>query len=29
MLWNAKMRFGKTMTSLQLIKEEQFQKSLS
>ncbi|MCO4489102.1 Type II restriction endonuclease [Streptococcus infantarius subsp. infantarius] len=28
MLWNAKMRFGKTMTSLQLIKEEQFQKVL-
>lgn len=28
MLWNAKMRFGKTMTSLQLIKEEKFQKVL-
>lgn len=28
MLWNAKMRFGKTLTSLQLIKEEQFQKVL-
>ncbi|MGT2951008.1 restriction endonuclease [Streptococcus cuniculi] len=28
MLWNAKMRFGKTITSLQLIKEEQFQKVL-
>lgn len=28
MLWNAKMRFGKTMTSLQLIKEERFQKVL-
>ncbi len=28
MLWNAKMRFGKTLTSLQLIKEEQFKKVL-
>lgn len=28
MLWNAKMRFGKTMTSLQLIKEEKLQKVL-
>lgn len=28
MLWNAKMRFGKTLTSLQLIKNEQFQKVL-
>lgn len=28
MLWNAKMRFGKTLTSLQLVKEEQYQKVL-
>ncbi|WP_105124543.1 Eco57I restriction-modification methylase domain-containing protein [Streptococcus suis] len=28
MLWNAKMRFGKTLTSLQLIKNEAFQKVL-
>lgn len=28
MLWNAKMRFGKTLTALQLIKEEQFVKVL-
>ena len=28
MLWNAKMRFGKTLTALKLIKEEQFQKVL-
>lgn len=28
MLWNAKMRFGKTLTSLQLIKNEGFQKVL-
>ncbi|WEV61067.1 Eco57I restriction-modification methylase domain-containing protein [Streptococcaceae bacterium ESL0729] len=28
MLWNAKMRFGKTLTSLQLIKEEGYQKVL-
>ncbi len=28
MLWNAKMRFGKTLTSLQLIKNEKFQKVL-
>ncbi|GFH41631.1 restriction endonuclease [Lactococcus hodotermopsidis] len=28
MLWNAKMRFGKTLTALQLVKEEQFQKVL-
>lgn len=28
MLWNAKMRFGKTITSLQLVKKEQFQKVL-
>lgn len=28
MLWNAKMRFGKTLTSLQLIKNEQFNKVL-
>ncbi|MCU9534036.1 Eco57I restriction-modification methylase domain-containing protein [Streptococcus sp. CSL10205-OR2] len=28
MLWNAKMRFGKTLTSLQLVKNEQFQKVL-
>lgn len=28
MLWNAKMRFGKTLTSLQLIKDEKFQKVL-
>lgn len=28
MLWNAKMRFGKTLTSLELIKNEQFQKVL-
>ncbi|CAM3253198.1 Eco57I restriction-modification methylase domain-containing protein [Lactococcus laudensis] len=28
MLWNAKMRFGKTLTSLQLIKDEKYQKVL-
>lgn len=28
MLWNAKMRFGKTLTSLQLIKEEKYSKIL-
>ena len=28
MLWNAKMRFGKTLTALQLVKEEGFQKVL-
>lgn len=28
MLWNAKMRFGKTLTALQLIKDEQFEKVL-
>ena len=28
MLWNAKMRFGKTLTSLQLIKDENYQKVL-
>ncbi|MEE8825089.1 MAG: Eco57I restriction-modification methylase domain-containing protein [Lentilactobacillus sunkii] len=28
MLWNAKMRFGKTLTALQLIKEEKYQKVL-
>lgn len=28
MLWNAKMRFGKTLTSLQLIKNERFNKVL-
>lgn len=28
MLWNAKMRFGKTLTALQLIKEEKFEKVL-
>lgn len=28
MLWNAKMRFGKTLTSLQLIKNEKFKKVL-
>ncbi|RZI48557.1 Eco57I restriction-modification methylase domain-containing protein [Lactococcus kimchii] len=28
MLWNAKMRFGKTLTSLQLIKDEGYQKVL-
>ncbi|MGU7964735.1 Eco57I restriction-modification methylase domain-containing protein [Streptococcus suis] len=28
MLWNAKMRFGKTLTSLQLVKNEAFQKVL-
>lgn len=28
MLWNAKMRFGKTLTSLKLIKNEAFQKVL-
>ena len=28
MLWNAKMRFGKTLTALQLVKSEQFQKVL-
>ena len=28
MLWNAKMRFGKTLTSLQLVKNEKFQRVL-
>jgi len=28
MLWNAKMRFGKTLTSLQLVKEEKYSKVL-
>ena len=28
MLWNAKMRFGKTLTSLELIKQERFQRVL-
>lgn len=28
MLWNAKMRFGKTLTSLQLVKKEKFEKVL-
>lgn len=28
MLWNAKMRFGKTLTALQLVKNEQFQRVL-
>ncbi|GKS80591.1 restriction endonuclease [Ligilactobacillus pabuli] len=28
MLWNAKMRFGKTVTALELIKEEEYQKVL-
>lgn len=28
MLWNAKMRFGKTITTLELIKQEQFQRVL-
>ena len=28
MLWNAKMRFGKTLTALQLIKEEKYKKVL-
>ena len=28
MLWNAKMRFGKTITSLELIKQESFQRVL-
>ena len=28
MLWNAKMRFGKTLTSLQLVKNEAFQRVL-
>lgn len=28
MLWNAKMRFGKTLTALQLVKNEQFKKVL-
>ena len=28
MLWNAKMRFGKTLTALQLIKEEKYEKVL-
>lgn len=28
MLWNAKMRFGKTLTALQLVKDEAFQKVL-
>ncbi|MHA4899786.1 hypothetical protein, partial [Enterococcus faecium] len=28
MLWNAKMRFGKTLSSLQVIKESQYKKVL-
>jgi len=28
MLWNAKMRFGKTLTALQVAKEEKFQRTL-
>lgn len=28
MLWNAKMRFGKTLTALELVKEEKYQKVL-
>lgn len=28
MLWNAKMRFGKTLSALQLVKEEQYQRVL-
>ncbi|MDY0844444.1 DEAD/DEAH box helicase family protein, partial [Streptococcus thermophilus] len=28
MLWNAKMRFGKTLTALKLIKEEKYKKVL-
>lgn len=28
MLWNAKMRFGKTLTALEVIKREQFKKSI-
>ncbi len=28
MLWNAKMRFGKTITTLQLVKEQKYQKVL-
>ena len=28
MLWNAKMRFGKTLTALQVVKEMKFQKTL-
>lgn len=28
LLWNAKMRFGKTLTALQLIKEEKYKKVL-
>ena len=28
MLWNAKMRFGKTLTALELIKEEKYKKVL-
>lgn len=28
MLWNAKMRFGKTLTALQLVKDEHFQRVL-
>ncbi len=28
MLWNAKMRFGKTLSALQVVKEEQFQRTL-
>ncbi len=28
MLWNAKMRFGKTLSALQVVKEEQFRRSL-
>lgn len=27
-LWNAKMRFGKTLSALQIVKEKQFQKTL-
>ena len=28
MLWNAKMRFGKTLSALQVVKEEEFQRTL-
>ena len=28
MLWNAKMRFGKTLSALQLVKEQQYQRTL-
>ena len=28
MLWNAKMRFGKTLSALQVVKEEEFKRTL-